>query len=166
MGLMVLMAPAAALAVGPGAAAEIKSPDGKVIGSVDIKGSPSGVLLVVKLEGLPPGSHAIRFHEAGMCEGDFSGAGGIYNPLGAKHGLLSEEGPMAGDLPNVVAGADGKVEAELLTPFVHLATGDDSTIFDEDGAAIVLFEKADDHMTDPDGGAGAPIACGVVAQKK
>jgi Cu-Zn family superoxide dismutase len=144
--------------------ADLKSKDGQPAGSVTITSAASGVLLVLKAEGLAPGPHAIRFHETGKCDGDFSSAGGTYNPLGAEHGLLSETGPMAGDLPNIVAGADGKAEAEILSPFVHLGKDDDTTLTDEDGTALLIFEKADDHLTAPDGGAGPAVACGVLAE--
>jgi Cu-Zn family superoxide dismutase len=159
-----------AIAATPGnagtATAELKDKNGKPMGAMTIRPSGAGALISLKLEGLPPGPHAVRFHDTGRCEGDFSSAGPILNPLGSKHGLLNEEGPMAGDLPNVVAGADGKVEAELLTPFVGLAKGDEATLLDDDGSALLIFEKPDDHLTDPDGAAGAPIACGVVTEGK
>lgn len=147
-------------AVAQSAKAELKRADGTAAGSVSIVSAASGTLISITVEGLPPGPHAIRFHESGSCEGDFSSAGGIYNPLGAEHGLLNEAGPMAGDLPNIVIGADGKGQAELLSPFVHLGKDDDATLADEDGTAVLVFEKADDHLTMPDGGAGAALACG------
>ncbi len=148
------------------ASIELRDRDGKAIGTALIRASGSGALVSLKLEGLTPGPHGIRFHDTGICDGDFASAGSILNPLGAKHGLLNEEGPMAGDLPNVVAGSDGKVETELLTPFVGLARGDDATLLDEDGTALLLFERPDDHLTDPDGNAGTAIACGVVTGSK
>jgi Cu-Zn family superoxide dismutase len=146
--------------------AELKGKDGKIIGTATVTATGAGSLVAIKAEGLGPGAHAVRFFDTGKCEGDFTSAGSIYNPLGAKHGLLNEDGPMSGDLPNVFAAADGKAEAELLTPLVHLASDEEAKLLDEDGAAILIFEKGDDHLTDPGGGAGAAIACGVLDQPK
>lgn len=157
-----LLAPAMSAAVASEAKSELKSSDGTVAGTLSARGTPSGVLLTIKLQGLSPGPHALRFHEKGVCEGDYAGAGGIYNPLGAKHGLLNDEGPMAGDLPNIYAGTDGVAEAELMSPFVHLGKDDEVTLLDEDGSAVLVFEKPDDHRSDPDGGSGLAIACGVL----
>lgn len=142
--------------------AELKDKDGKPSGKVSVAGTLSGLLITIRAEGLAPGYHGVRFHETGKCDGDFSSAGGIYNPLGAKHGLLNEEGPSAGDLPNIHAAADGTAEAEMLSPFVHLGDDDEASLLDEDGTAILIFEKPDDHISDPDGGAGSAVLCGVL----
>jgi Cu-Zn family superoxide dismutase len=153
-------------AAGEKVTGEIKDKDGKSLGTAEIMATSAGALIKLKLAGLPPGPHAIHFHETGKCDGDLSSAGAIYNPLGATHGLLSEEGPMAGDLTNIYADATGQVEAELLSPFVSLSKDAEESIFDADGAALVIFEKADDHQTDPEGGAGARIACGAMTLTK
>ena len=60
---------------------------------------------------------------------------------------------MAGDLPNIFASASGDVEAELLSPFVTLSPDTEEQLLDADGTSIVIFEKADDYLTDP-GGSG------------
>ena len=85
-------------AFGEKATADIKGADGKDLGSVKIVETTAGVLIRAKLKGLPPGPHALHVHETGKCEGDFKSANAIYNPLGAKHGFLNDEGPMVGDL--------------------------------------------------------------------
>jgi Cu-Zn family superoxide dismutase len=73
---------------------------------------------------------------------------------------------MAGDLTNIYADASGQVEVELLSPFVNLSKDAEESIFDADGSALVIFEKADDHQTDPEGNAGARIACGAITLAK
>lgn len=153
-------------ALGERATADVKGRDGKELGTIGIVETMAGVLLTVKLKGLTPGPHGFHIHETGKCEGDFKSAGGIYNPLGAKHGFLNEEGPMIGDLNNLVAGPGGEVDAELLSPFVTLNKAAEESLFDADGAAVVIFEKADDHQSDPEGNAGQRIGCGVVAPAK
>lgn len=155
-----------ACAVGEMATAPVKLANGSDAGTVTFTEGTAGVLLKFDLKGLPPGAHAVHVHETGKCETDFSSAGGIYNPLGAKHGFLHDEGPMAGDLPNIYAGADGVVVAEVLSPFLTLSTEAEESLFDGDGAAIVIQEKADDYESDPDGAAGARIGCGLISIKK
>lgn len=154
------------LALGERANADVKGRDGKDIGTIGIIETMAGVLLTVKLKGLTPGPHGFHIHETGKCEGDFKSAGAIYNPLGARHGYLNEEGPMAGDLNNLIVGAGGDVEAELLSPFVTLNKAAEESLFDADGSSVVIFEKADDHQTDPEGNGGQRIACGVIVPAK
>jgi Cu-Zn family superoxide dismutase len=155
-----------ALAVGETATAAVKLANGTDAGLVTFTEGTAGVLLKFDLKGLTPGAHAVHVHETGKCEGDLSSAGGIYNPLGAKHGFLHDEGPMAGDLPNIYAATDGTVKAEVLSPFLTLSTEAEESLFDADGAAVVIQEKADDYEAEPDGGAGARIACGAISIKK
>lgn len=155
-----------AFAFGETATATLKTAEAADAGTVTFTEGSAGVLLKFALKGLPPGAHAAHIVEKGVCEADFSGAGGIHNPLGAKHGFLAEEGPMAGDLPNVYAAADGTIAAELLSSSISLNTEAEDGLFDADGSAIVILENADDYETEPDGGAGTRIACGVISIKK
>lgn len=161
-----LMATSPALAVGDKATIEMLDTGGKPLGQVQMVETTAGVLMTIKLKGVPPGWHGFHIHERGECKGDFASAGGIYNPLGAKHGYLNDEGPMVGDLPNLVASATGEIEVELLSPFVTLSKTAEESIFDADGSSLVIFEKADDHLSEPEGNAGARIACGVIAPPK
>jgi superoxide dismutase, Cu-Zn family len=160
------LASIASWAAGEKASVEVKDRDGKSLGTAEIQATPAGALIKLKLTGLPPGAHAIHVHETGTCEGDFASAGAIFNPLGAAHGFLTEDGPMAGDLPNVFAAASGELEAELLSTHLPMTKDGDESIFDTDGAALVIFEKADDHETDPEGNSGARIACGTISLAK
>lgn len=155
-----------ASAAGPQiATAALKTSDGADIGTVTLTEAPAGVLIKLELKGLPPGPHGLNVHETGKCEADFAGAGAVYNPLGAKHGFLNEEGPMAGNLPNVHAGADGAVTAELLSTHLTLSAEAEDGLFDADGASIVIYGLADDYVTEPDGNAGKRLACAPIVQK-
>jgi len=142
------------------ASATMKDPSGNAVGTVELTQLPSGVLLHAKFEGLMPGTHAFHVHAVGKCEPPFTSAGGHYNPGGAKHGLLAEEGPHAGDMPNIHVPDSGMLEIEVLNTFLTL----DEKLFDSDGAAIVIHEGPDDYKTDPAGAAGPRIACGVIQQ--
>ncbi len=164
LALLWMVTPAAAL--GERARADVKSKDGKDLGSIEMVETMAGVMLTVKLKGLPPGSHGFHFHDVGKCDGDLSSAGAIYNPLGAKHGFLNEEGPMVGDLSNLIVSAAGEVELEILSPFVTLNKAAEESLFDANGSSIVIFEKPDDYQSEPEGNAGQRIACGVVTSSK
>jgi len=157
--------PQRARAVGDVAVARLKLADGTEAGTVTLMEATAGVLMKFELKGLKPGPHGLHVHESGACDGDFSSAGAIYNPLGAKHGYLHDEGPMAGDLPNVHAGADGTASGEFLSPFLTLSKDAEETLFDADGASLVLFENPDDYASDPDGNSGNRVACGTITAK-
>ena len=153
-------------AVGERAQAELKGVDGREVGSIKMIETTAGVLLRIKLKGMTPGPHGLHIHDTGKCEGDFTSAGPIYNPLGAKHGYLNDEGPMVGDLPNIFIGPSGDVEVELVSPFVTLNREAEQTIFDADGTAFILFEKSDDYLSDGEGNAGGRVACGLIVLSK
>lgn len=150
-----------AFATGERANVEVKDAAGKSLGTIVVTDTTGGALIQVKLAGLPPGQHGFHVHETGKCEGDFSSAGGILNPLGAKHGFTNEEGPMAGDLPNLIVPASGEIEVDLITSLISLSASGEEGVFDADGTAFVIFERGDNYTSDPEGDAGARIACGV-----
>lgn len=146
------------------AVARLKGLDGKVLGTADFSAVNNGVLIVLDLQGLTPGPHGIHLHASGNCDAPsgFTKAGPILtlNPK-KRHGYLAEGGPLAGDLPNQFAGADGRLKASMVTTAFTLGNGKRS-IFDRDGVAIILNKRGDDYRTQPLGNAGDRIACGVV----
>ena len=148
------------------ASARILDRQGAELGTATLVEGPHGVLIHIVAKGLPPGPKAIHIHSVGTCEDPdkgFVASKGHLNPDGRKHGLMNPEGPDAGDLPVIVVHADGSVEAEMFTTLASLSGGGQrANILDEDGAALVIHENRDDHVTQPIGGAGARIACGVV----
>ena len=164
-GFLACVAAAHAPAAEPAkAAAEMINPAGEVIGKVAFEQTPSGVLIQVTVSGLTPGGHGIHLHSAGACSPDFGAAKGHINPDGKAHGLRHPDGPDNGDLPNLIAGADGRADAEFFTPRVTVAGGVQPALLDEDGSAVIIHEHPDDHITQPIGGAGGRVACGVVKE--
>ncbi len=137
---------------------------GAVVGEVDFTETPTGLLVTAHLVGLPAGTHAFHLHAKGHCEGDFKSAGGHFNPDGAAHGFLSTEGPHAGDMPNIHVPAGGSLTVEVFLP-ERLLVGQGG-LMDDDGAALVIHEGADDYRSQPAGAAGKRIACGVIALAK
>lgn len=160
--LALLAAPASAK---PRAIAHLKLLDGKPAGTVSFAAVNRGILVEFDLAGLPPGPHGIHLHVSGNCDPKtgFTSAGPILGlgPVIRKHGLLAEGGPLAGDLPNQYAGADGHLHAATLTNGFGLGNGKNS-IFDRDGVAIIIDQRGDDYRSQPMGESGARIACGVI----
>ena len=146
------------------AGADIIGAGGAVIGKATFEQTPTGVLMSVEATGLPPGGHGIHLHAAGSCTPSFKAATGHINPDKVMHGLRNPEGPDNGDLPNLFAAADGSARAEFFTTRVSVAGGDMPALLDEDGSAVIIHENPDDHMTQPIGGAGGRIGCGVIAK--
>ena len=146
------------------AVAQLVDAQGGSVGTVAFHQAPHGVIVAVDAHGLPPGPHGIHLHAVGECSPDFTAAKGHVNPGGAKHGLRHPDGPDSGDLPNLYVAADGTAKAEFYTTriAVESSADDEPALLDEDGAAVVVHANPDDHISQPIGGAGGRIACGVV----
>lgn len=143
----------------PAATASMVDDTGEEIGEVRIFEIADGLLIELEANGVPAGGHGFHLHQTGECSGDFSTAGDHYAPAGNGHGFLTEEGPHAGDLPNVFADADGNVRADVTTAVLSIEDGD-APMMDDDGSAFIIHENADTYGAEA--GAGARIACGVV----
>lgn len=156
---------AGALAATPGATAELIGRDGNTLGEVRIQQGPAGIALTLEAEGMPEGPKAIHIHRVGDCsdtDEGFQASGGHVNPDGRQHGFLNADGPDAGDLPSFYVHADGTAWAQMFNERASLDGSVGVRLLDDDGAALVVHENPDDHMTQPIGGAGARIACGVI----
>jgi Cu-Zn family superoxide dismutase len=149
----------------PAATAELKNPAGETIGQARFTEAPRGVLITLEAKGLAPGWHGMHLHEAGDCsKPDFTSAGGHVHADAAKvHGLLNPAGNEQGDLPNLFVDMHGAATGEFFTTLVSLkGSGGRPALLDKDGSAIVIHANPDDHTSQPIGGAGARVACGVV----
>ena len=168
LSLVALVVAAGAFAAGVGAQGmahvDVKDATGKSVGMAMISAAKDGgVSIAIDFKGLPPGEHALHFHQTAKCEAPFTSAGGHFNPGMKKHGMQNPEGPHAGDMANFTAGADGSAKATILNPKVTLGAGDNS-IYASGGTALMIHAKGDDMKSDPAGLAGDRIACGLVVK--
>ncbi len=121
-----------------------------------------GVEVKLDLSDLPPGEHALHFHQVPKCDPpDFKSAGAHFNPEKKQHGLENPKGPHAGDMENFSVGPDGITTATVNDPNVSL--GGKNSLLAHGGTALVIHAKPDDMKTDPAGNSGDRIACGIVS---
>lgn len=137
---------------------------GDSIGTVTLKDSDYGLMVIPDLEGLSPGAHGFHVHANPDCgPGSKDGktvpglaAGGHFDPGDSGH----HEGPVGkghkGDLPVLLVGADGTAKMPVVAP--HLKTSDVKN------RALMIHADGDNYSDDPKplGGGGARVACGVI----
>lgn len=149
--------------VAASAMAQVIGGSGAQIGVARFEQGPHGVLIEVTIEegGLTPGWHGLHFHETADCSdvGTFTLSGGHHGKADGKHGLMNPVGPEMGDIPNIWAAADGSAGYEAFSTLFELAPA-----LEGDGIALVFHQNRDDHLTQPIGGAGPRVACGVIVQ--
>ena len=136
-------------------------PNTTLSGTASVAEVPQGLKISAHITGAPPGSHGFHIHEKGSCADGGNAAGGHYNPAQVKHGLVTKDGfsgAHAGDLGNLVVGADGHGSLEAVVPGLTLHGGQ----YPVAGRALILHEKPDD-FGQPTGNAGGRIACGVIS---
>jgi Cu-Zn family superoxide dismutase len=139
----------------------MKDRNGKNVGIVRLEDTPNGVLIHGDLTDLPEGAHGFHIHEVGKCEPPFESAGAHVHDGSTKHGFANSQGWHAGDLPNVNVLSTGKVSIDAFASKVRFKDGT-VPLLDADGSALVLHAGPDDYRSDPAGGAGDRIACGVI----
>lgn len=115
-----------------------------------------------ELSGLKPNSeHGFHIHEKGDCSApDGTSAGGHFNPGKSEHGSVTAAAHHGGDMPNIVADAQGNAHIDgPVASNVNAGKGDD---FDIIGRGLIVHADPDDYKTQPTGNAGARLACAVI----
>lgn len=140
---------------------ELRNAAGETIGKVSLTEAPKGVMMRIEVKGLAPGWHGLHFHEKADCsKADFTSAGGHAHGGGDRvHGLLNAKANETGDLPNLYVNGQGIGMAEVFSSLTTL--GD---LKSGDGSAVIIHANADDHMTQPIGGAGPRVACAEITE--
>lgn len=145
----------------PLATAYLINQAGNSVGTAELIERGTAHALRLRVTGMPAGAHGFHLHTAGVCATpSFESAGGHLNPSGQQHGSLNPQGMHLGDLPNINVPANGQLSTEVM-----LNGSRDELVrqlFDADGTAVMIHAQPDDYRSDPTGGAGARIACGVL----
>lgn len=135
-----------------------------VSGSAVFTQEDNVVKMVVVVDGLSEGTHAIHLHEKADCSSaDGTSAGGHWNPTNQPHGKWgSPDGFHLGDIGNLNANANGKATITMTTDKWCIGCGD--TNKDILGKAIIVHQGTDDFKTQPTGDAGGRVSCGGIIQ--
>jgi superoxide dismutase, Cu-Zn family len=133
---------------------------GSVSGTAKLKWNGAATILELHIKGLKPRQKSgFHIHEFGDCSAtDGSSAGGHFNPRQTAHGGPEDAIHHAGDMGNLTADAKGEVEEKIKIPGVALAT--------LIGRSLVVHAKEDDLKSQPAGGSGDRVACGVIGLSK
>ena len=144
----------------------LKDAKGNSVGSATIKNAGKGVEVKLDVKDLPPGKHALHFHQIAKCDPpDFKSAGPHFNPDNKQHGFLNPAGHHNGDMANFTVKANGTAQAKIRNADVVLGTGTESnSLFANGGTSLMIHAKEDDMKSDPAGNAGDRIACGVITK--
>ena len=122
------------------------------------------VNLVMDIEKIAPGKHALHLHEYGDCSADdATSAGGHWNPTNEMHGNRNAGGQYhKGDIDNFTAMDDSTAHFEATIYGWTIGSPDSTNIL---GKGVIIHAGVDDFTSQPSGAAGARIACGVIQEK-
>ncbi|MBD5801920.1 Superoxide dismutase-like protein YojM precursor [Azoarcus sp. Aa7] len=137
-----------------------------VSGTVKFTEVDGGVLVDASVTGLSPGKHGFHIHEKGDCSApDATSAGGHFNPTGKPHGEPAKGDHHLGDMPMLVADANGNAKLGTVLEGLTISgkgNGNGNIV----GRGVIVHAAPDDFTTQPTGNSGARVACGVIARVK
>lgn len=129
------------------------------LGTIYLLDEGDDVVILGFLNDLEPGVHAIHVHEKGDCSAnDFTSAGDHFNPTNTPHAAPFQEQKHVGDLGNLITNEKGTAIFGFRMTGVPLDDSPTSIL----GKALIIHTQPDDFTTQPAGGAGERVACGVI----
>jgi Cu-Zn family superoxide dismutase len=147
------------------ASVELKPTQGNAVaGSARFEQQGRRVVITAEIRGLKPNSeHGFHVHEKGDCSApDATSAGGHFNPAAKPHAHHSLAERHAGDMPNLLADANGVAKYRFESEAFTVAPGPTSVV----GRGLVVHRDPDDYKSQPAGNSGPRVACGVIATSK
>jgi Cu-Zn family superoxide dismutase len=164
-GLLALQTqPSAAQPGKPVAAVAMRDQSGALVGSVTFTQQDHSVAVHANVWSMTPGFHGFHVHSLGICEGDFTSAGGHFNRASVNHANHD------GDMTSLYVQADGSGTLRFETDRFTV-----NDLFDADGSAIIIHALPDNYaniptryVAEPDamtlstGDSGGRVACGLV----
>jgi superoxide dismutase, Cu-Zn family len=159
--VLALLAGCAGMSEGPRATASLQpTKSGKASGDVAFVQSGDKVRITGTVSGLTPNqNHGFHIHEVGDCSsGDGMSTKGHFNPHGKQHNHYSDANRHAGDLPPLVADANGRATIDATLDIITVTPGPASVV----GRGLIVHVDPDDYRTQPTGNAGARVACAVI----
>lgn len=148
---------------GPSASAQLSPTKGNVAtGLVTFTQSGPQVLVVAEIHGLKPNAeHGFHIHEKGDCSsGDGMSTGGHFNPTTQSHGAHRAGSHHAGDLPSLVADANGVAKLNFETTSISIEAGVTNVV----GRGLIVHRDPDDYKTQPTGNSGPRLACATIGE--
>jgi len=141
---------------------------GKDIGWIRAVDTDKGLRMIPRLSEIGPGAHGFHVHQNPSCGNKGAGgkmgaglaAGGHFDPGHASHHKGPHGEGHLGDMPTLVADANGVAQKPVLAPRLKVA--------DLYGRSIMIHAAGDNYSDSPKklGGGGGRIACGVIPARK
>lgn len=147
---------------GPTATAQLQPTRGNsASGSVNFTQQGDKVLVSGEIRGLKPNAeHGFHVHDKGDCSsGDGMSTGGHFNPTGSTHGAHHQAMHHVGDLPSLMADANGTARISFESSSIAVGTGAANIV----GRGLIVHRDPDDFTTQPTGNAGPRLACAVIS---
>jgi Cu-Zn family superoxide dismutase len=145
--------------------------DGSAVGSATLFEAPSSegvkdVTILLSAHNLTEGKHAVHIHEVGACTPTCAAAGSHLDmgPAGSNLPVTANHPYHSGDLINLRIGSSGSGAMTHVSSRVALSDGNLS-IFDADGASIIIHALPDTYCpdpSDPNCAGGGRVACGIL----
>ncbi len=134
---------------------------GTILLSEDLENKST--IFKIKISNLKPGKHGIHIHTFGDTRKGCESMGPHYNPFNKEHGGLHDKNRHVGDLGNLTADKNGKVDITIKDKLIKLK-GKYNVI----GRSMVIHADEDDlgKGNFPDskttGHSGSRVACGII----